>query len=154
MSDLLLQFIYALFATCGFAIIFNVPRMAIPICMIIGGMAWSCYQVCIYYNASAVIGCFIAACLVGFLSDICARVFKEAATIFIIPGMISLVPGYNIFYTMEALLGNNLADAAKVGSQTLLMAGAIAAGLLVIGAVTNVIRSIIKKTTALAKEKL
>ena len=34
------------------------------------------------------------------------------------------------------------------------MAGAIAAGLLVIGAVINVIRSIIKKTAALAKEKL
>lgn len=154
MSDLLLQFVYALFATCGFAIIFNVPRRTIPVCMIIGGMAWSCYQICMYYDASSVIGCFVASCLVGFLSDICARVFKEAATVFIIPGMISLVPGYNIFYTMEALLGNDLGDAAKVGSQTLLMAGAIAAGLLIIGAVINVIRSIIKKTAALAKEKL
>ena len=100
------------------------------------------------------IACFIASCLVGFLSDICSRICKEAATIFIIPGMICLVPGYNIYYTMEALLGSELGDAAKVGSQTLLMAGAIAAGLLVIGAVINVIRSIIKKTAALAKEKL
>ncbi len=88
------------------------------------------------------------------LSDICSRVFKEAATIFIIPGMISLVPGYNIYYTMEALLSSELGDAAKVGSQTLLMAGAIAAGLLVIGAVINVIRSIVKKTAALTREKL
>ena len=139
MSDLLLQFIYALFATCGFAIIFRVPLKHFPVCMIIGGLAWSCYQICLYYNASAVVGCFIAACLVGLLSDICSRVFKEAATIFIIPGMISLVPGYNIYYTMEALLSSELGDAAKVGSQTLLMAGAIAAGLLVIGAVINVV---------------
>ena len=154
MSDLLLQFIYALFATCGFAIIFRVPLKHFPVCMIIGGLAWSCYQICLYYNASAVVGCFIAACLVGLLSDICSRVFKEAATIFIIPGMISLVPGYNIYYTMEALLSSELGDAAKVGSQTLLMAGAIAAGLLVIGAVINVIRSIVKKTAALPREKL
>ena len=154
MSDLLLQFIYALFATCGFAIIFRVPLKHFPVCMIIGGLAWSCYQICLYYNASAVVGCFIAACLVGLLSDICSRVFKEAATIFIIPGMISLVPGYNIYYTMEALLSSELGDAAKVGSQTLLMAGAIAAGLLVIGAVINVIRSIVKKTAALTREKL
>ena len=54
--------------------------------VLIGGLAWSCYQICLYYNASAVVGCFIAACLVGLLSDICSRVFKEAATIFIIPG--------------------------------------------------------------------
>ncbi len=154
MSDLLLQFIYALFATCGFAIIFRVPPKTIPVCMLIGGLAWSCYQICMYYDASPVISCFIASCLVGFLSDICSRICKEAATIFIIPGMICLVPGYNIYYTMEALLGRELGDAAKVGSQTLLMAGAIAAGLLVIGAVINVIRSIIKKTAALAKEKL
>ena len=37
MSDLLLQFIYALFATCGFAIIFRVPLKHFPVCMIIGG---------------------------------------------------------------------------------------------------------------------
>ena len=40
MSDLLLQFIYALFATCGFAIIFRVPLKHFPVCMIIGGLAW------------------------------------------------------------------------------------------------------------------
>ena len=34
MSDLLLQFIYALFATCGFAIIFRVPLKHFPVCMI------------------------------------------------------------------------------------------------------------------------
>ena len=154
MSDLLIQFVYAIFATCGFTIIFRVPPKTIPVCMLIGGLAWSCYQVCVYYGSSPVISCFIASCLVGLLSDICSRLCKEAATIFIIPGMICLVPGYNIFYTMEALLGSELRDAANVGSQTLLMAGAIAAGLLVIGAVIKVIRSIIKKTSALAKAKL
>ena len=55
---------------------------------------------------------------------------------------------------MDALLSSELGDGAKVGSQTLLMAGAIAAGLLVIGAVINVIRSIVKKTAALTREKL
>lgn len=154
MNDLFLQFIYALFATCGFAIIFHVPPKMLPICTLIGALAWTCYQLCMYFDSSPVLSCFVASCLAGFLSDICSRLCKEAATIFIIPGMICLVPGYNIYYTMEALLGSELGSAAKVGSQTLLMAGAIAAGLLVIGAVINVIRSIIKKTAALAREKL
>ena len=41
MNDLFLQFIYALFATCGFAIIFHVPPKMLPICTLIGALAWS-----------------------------------------------------------------------------------------------------------------
>ena len=153
MSDLLMQFIYALFATCGFAIIFRVPLKHFPVCMIIGGLAWSCYQICLYYNASAVVGCFIAACLVGLLMISAPRVLKKPR-LFLSSRDDFSGAGYNIYYTMEALLSSELGDAAKVGSQTLLMAGAIAAGLLVIGAVINVIRSIVKKTAALTREKL
>ena len=149
MTSLLIQFIYALFATCGFCIIFKVPLKHIPVCIIVGALCWSCYQICMHYGASAVISCFIASCFAGLLSDICSRLFKEASTIFTIPGMICLVPGSNIYYTMESLLQNDMSDTAQIGTQTLLLAGSIAAGLLTIGAVIQVIRSIVKKTVAL-----
>lgn len=149
MNELLLQFIYAMFATCGFCIIFKVPHRHIPVCILVGALCWTCYQVCIYYNSSPVIACFIASCLAGTLSDICSRLFKEASTIFTIPGMICLVPGSNIYYTMVALLRNDMSDTAQIGTQTLLMAGSIAAGLLVIGALIKVVRSVVRKTVAL-----
>lgn len=146
MTHLILQFVLAIFATCGFCIIFRVPLKHIPACVIVGALSWLCFQVCKYYDYSPVMSCFMSSCLAGLLSDIFSRVFKEAATIFIIPGILCLVPGANIYYTMEEILKYDISAAAAIGTTTLLMAGAIAAGLLIIGAFIKVIRSIIKKT--------
>lgn len=152
MMYLALQFILALFATCGFSIIFQVPLRHIPPVAIVGGLGWVCYQITIYYDSSPVIACFIAACLVGFLSDICSRIFKEASTIFTIPGILCLVPGAGMFYTMKAFLDHDTSDLTNTATETLLMAGAIAAGLLVIGSLIKIIRSIIRKTVAKTKD--
>ena len=69
-------------------------------------------------------------------------------TIFIIPGILCLVPGAKIFYTMEALLRNDVQDMAQIGVETLMMAGAIALGLLVMGAIIKVFRAIVSKTVS------
>ncbi len=146
MIYLLTQFIFIMFATCGFCIIFKVPVKHFPPCVATGSVGWLIYQLSMYYDASPVLSCFVASCAVGLLSDICARLFKDASTIFIIPGILCLVPGSGMYYTMEALLDNNMSEAASRGTQTLLMAGAIAAGLLIIGSLIQVIRSLVRKT--------
>lgn len=153
MMILLPQFLLALFATLGFAIIFRVPVSKIPVCIVVGACGWIAYLVSDYYFNSPVIGCFLGACFVGILSIIAAKVFKDAGTIFVIPGILCLVPGARIFYTMEALLKNDLTEMGTVGLQTLLMAGAIAMGLLISGAITRVIRNLVKTTVTL-KDKL
>lgn len=146
MMHLLEQFLLAVFATGGFAVIFRVPVRHIPVCVIIGGLGWVCYEISMYYYESPVLGCFFAACVVGLLSDIAARTLKEASTIYVIPGILCLVPGSKIFSTMAELLANDFANAAQVGVETLLMAGAIAVGLLTIGGVLRVIRSLVRRT--------
>ena len=149
MITLLSQFCLALFATLGFAVIFRVPIKSIPVCIVVGGLGWIAYLITEYYLGSPVLGCFIGACVVGFCSSLAAYIFKEATTIFIIPGILCLVPGAKIFNTMEALLKSEIKEMAEIGIDTLLMAGAIAMGLLVMGACINVIRALIHKTVTL-----
>ena len=146
MTHLMIQFVLALLATGGFAIIFRVPLKHIPVCMVIGALGWICYDISMYYYSSPVMGCFFASCLVGLLSDCSARICKTASTIFIIPGILCLVPGSKIFNTMDALLKDDFNMAVEIGTETLLMAGAIAVGLLTIGAILRVIRRMIRKT--------
>lgn len=146
MMHLLEQFTLALFATGGFAVIFRVPMRHIPVCVLIGALGWVCYEISMYYYESPVLGCFFAACFVGLSSDFAARTFKEASTIYVIPGILCLVPGSKIFNTMAALLEKDFSTAAQVGVETLLMAGAIAVGLLAIGGVLRVIRSLVRRT--------
>ena len=146
MMVLLVQFALALFATLGFAIIFRVPARHIPVCIVVGGLGWIAYLVSDSYMDSPAMGCFFGACIVGLCSTLSAYIFKDAATIFVIPGILCLVPGAKIFHTMEAFLKSDIDAMASVGIQTLMMAGAIAMGLLVMGACTNVVRALIKKT--------
>lgn len=149
MMALISQFALALFATLGFAIIFRVPIKDIPICIVVGALGWITYLLSVQYMSSPVMGCFFGACIVGLCSTLASYIFKDASTIFIIPGILCLVPGARIFYTMEALLKSDISRMAQVGVETLVMAGAIAMGLLVIGACTNVVRALIKKTVTL-----
>lgn len=149
MMHLFSQFMLAIVATLCFAIIFRVPVRHIPACVIVGGLGWVTYLITEYNMDSPVMGCFFGACMVGLCSAIAARIFKEAMTIFIIPGILCLVPGAKIFYTMEALLRNDVQDMAQIGVQTLMMAGAIALGLLVVGAIIKVFRALISKTVSI-----
>lgn len=145
MSVLLLQFLYILFPTCGFCILFKVPTKQFPACILTGAFSWTSYQILLYCEASAILACFIAACLVGFLSDICSRIFKEAATIFIIPGILCLVPGAGMYRTMLSLLQHDMDGFAANATTTLSMAGAIAVGLLITGSLLRVVLSVIRK---------
>lgn len=145
MIKLLTDFVLALAATLGFSVIFRVPLKKIPACVIIGALGWLTYEVAVSYMGSPVLGCFLGACTVGLLSAIAARVLKEASTIFIIPGILCLVPGYKIYSTMEALLLHNYGNTAEIGVQTLMMAGAIAIGLLVMGVVVGLFRMLFQR---------
>lgn len=153
MNEILIQGILAFAATVGFCIIFRVPIRLIPVCALAGALAWSLYELVYNFGShNQIIATFAAAGLVGLLADVFARVLKEAATIFIIPGILPLVPGAYIFYTMEALIENNMADVSSYGPDTLKIAAAIALGLLVEGAVTSVIHAIYHKTVRVTSD--
>lgn len=151
MSNLFLEFIFAFLGTFGFAIIFNVPLRHMPVASLVGGLSWVTYHVAVDLGTTVPIACFLGACMVGLTSDIASRIRKEAATIFVIPGVLPLVPGAGTYYTMLAIVEGNLDKAAATGVQTLAMAGSIALGLLVIGTVIQILRSAtanIRKKTA------
>ncbi len=68
---------------------------------------------------------------------------------FIIPGIISLVPGAGTYYSMLAMLEYTNKSFGETVKETILTAGAIAAGLLLMGSVTGVIIMITKKINRL-----
>jgi len=146
---LLMQFILALLATGGFCVIFRVPIRHISVCALIGAFGWLTEEIAVFYYSSPAIGCFLGACTVGLLSTIASRLFKDASTIFVIPGILCLVPGLKIFNTMYTLLKEDVPGAAQIGTETLMMAGSIAVGLLTVGAVLRVFFSLAKKTVTL-----
>lgn len=136
---LLLQFIWAFLSTAGFCFIFNVPRRHIPAGSLVGAAGWLVFQYLEAVGYTNIMACFIGSCTVALLSDLFSRFFKDAATLFIIPGILPLVPGAGMYYAMQAFLDSNLQEAARIGWQTSLMAGGIAVALLIVASVIKVI---------------
>lgn len=131
------SFLFAFFATFGFSILFHVPKKLLFWASVVGGLGYFIYDYCISFGHGKVIACFIGSYLIGLLGDILARLFRETATVFVIPGIIPLVPGAGMYYTMLATVNGDLSLAARTGTETILVAGAIAVALLVEGSITN-----------------
>lgn len=132
-------FLFAFCSTVGFSILFHVPKKHIASAGLVGGLGWLTYTYFILSGSESILACFAGSCIVAVISDFFSRTFKEAATIFIIPGILPLVPGAGMYYTMLAILEGNVQKTASTGTETILMAGSIAVALLVVASVTKLL---------------
>ncbi|MTI47770.1 threonine/serine exporter family protein [Sporosalibacterium faouarense] len=134
------QFLLALVSTIGFCILFNVPRDSIFKAGIIGSIGWIVYISISDIFDSTVGGAFVGALTIGILGEIFARLFKKPATIFIIPGIIPLVPGAGSYYTMLAIIEKRYTDAANFGSETIFIALSISSGIIIASTISKSFR--------------
>ena len=125
------QVIYAFLSTVGFAVIFNSPKNTIIKSGFNGSVAWVVFLLTKALTNSSIAGSFFGALTVGILGEIFAKVYKKPSTTFTISGIIPLVPGAGIYYTMLALTEKNFFKAADSGSQTILVSIALASGIIV-----------------------
>ena len=72
----------------------------------------------------------MGAFLVGTLGEILATKYKKPATVFITPGIVTLVPGAGMYYTMSYLVNENFISAIDEGVEVFFIAAAIATGII------------------------
>lgn len=144
-------FLFAFSSTVGFCILFHVPKKHIISASFVGACGWVAYTYFVSSGSKNVLACFVGSCVVAVLSDLFSRAFKDAATIFIIPGILPLVPGANMYYTMLAILEGDVQKTASVGTETMLMAGAIAVALLVVASIIKLLAVIGQKLLTFVK---
>ena len=85
---------------------------------------------------------FIPATIVGIASEVFARYLKQPAIVFVIPGIIPLVPGLGMYNTMLYLVQENYELAASTGATALLVGGAISLGILLVTSFVKTINTI------------
>jgi len=129
----------------GFSILFHVPKRLIFPAMAVGFCSNAAYQAVIHTSDNKMMACFLGACVVGFFAYFMARGLHEASTVFILPGIMPLVPGSYMYYTMSFLIERSYSQAASSLSSTLLMAGSVALGLLISGSILKICTSLKRK---------
>lgn len=143
--SVILHFFVGMLSCIGFCLLINIPRRSILAASCVGGLAWLTYQGMMSTGSTKATAAFLGACVVALVSDIFSKWLKEAATVFIIPGILPLVPGAGMYYTMTSIINNDYAKAASTANETFFVAGAIALALLVVGSFLRIFTSIRRK---------
>ena len=137
---MILNFIYAFFATVGFAVLFNIPRKEMIYAGLCGGLGWVVHMSLQGLDMSLVFTSFLGGLTVGLTSEYFAIRRKMPATVFVIPGMIPLVPGYGLYFSMLSIIEKNYEEALRVGFETLIVATVIASAIIISTAVGKFFR--------------
>ncbi len=85
---------------------------------------------------------FTAAFLVSLLSQIFARIFKAPVTIFLVPGILPLVPGVGMYRIVYYLLLEDSSMSGYYFLYTLQMASMIAVAIFVTDTIFQIIRRV------------
>ena len=127
-----MHFLYSTIATIGFSVFLNAPKSALIPAGLTGGIGWSVYYCLINATNNDILANFLSAALVALISEVLARKLKYPAILFVIPGIIPLVPGLGMYNTMLYLVQSNYELAISKGANVLFVGGAISLGVLVI----------------------
>ncbi len=140
------QFFFSFICTIGFAIFFSIPKNSILKSGITGAIGWVIYIQITNIFSSTILGIFCGALTVGILGEMLARNSKKPATVFIIPGIVPLVPGSGMYYTMLAITEKRFNDAANIGTETIFIAVAIAMGIIISSSLSKSIKRVKNKS--------
>ncbi|MBO0421383.1 hypothetical protein BCR22_14095 [Enterococcus plantarum] len=145
MTTLLVQFSFSFLASAAYAIITNVPRRSLIACGLSGASGWMFYWFSTQLGANAALGSLLGALSVAAVSFICSRKLKLPVTIFNIPGMVPLVPGGLAYQAVRNLVIGNYETAVYSSVQAIMIAGAIALGLVLSEVLNHNIRNFREK---------
>jgi uncharacterized membrane protein YjjP (DUF1212 family) len=127
---LLTQGIALLVASFSFGVAFSVPPPFLLPSVLSGAVGWIVTGLGTRYLKAST-GAFCAALSVCVVSNAMARVSQRPSQLFLLPGLVLLVPGSFGFLSLESFLRGEFLGGAAKGFEMFLIGGAIVTGLLV-----------------------
>ena len=125
-----MQLVTAFLGSWGFAMLFHVRRERLLLASLGGLLAWGVYLLLGFVSDQDVVRYFFASVALTVYAETMARVVKCPATLFLITAAIPLVPGGSLYKTMQFFMQNDLAAFSSQALTTVLLAVAIAVGML------------------------
>lgn len=144
--EILLGSIGAFGGTFGMAYLLNSPKKVIVPSSLTGLLGYLVFALC--FKAAGlgeIFGYFLGTVVVAFICEIAARVMRMPATIFLLPALVPLVPGYQFYCAMLGLVQNDGAYAAAYGMEAVQIVAAIAVGSAVTSALFRTLSIDMKK---------
>ncbi|THF84194.1 threonine/serine exporter family protein [Cohnella fermenti] len=127
-------------AAAGFAVLFNVPARNIAYCGIAGMASWMAYRLLLEGGADPIAATLAASFVVSVLSQLFARTFRTPVIVFLISGIVPLVPGGVAYDAMRNVVEHQYDLAVQLAFEAFMLSGSIAFGILFSEVFNQVIR--------------
>lgn len=129
MKAALIQILMGAIGTLGFSIYFRVSERNVAAATFGGALGWGVYLLCFHLWGNVFAANVVATAVVYFWSVAMARVLKAPSNTYLIPGIIPLLPGGPLYYTMAGLVGGDRALFTKNGTTTILVTFGMVTGM-------------------------
>ena len=129
MRYLLIQLVTAFLGSLGFSLLFGLRKRHLLTAALVGFLAWGIYLLAEWALHSPFLANLLAAAFAVLCAELLAKLFKCPATLFVLPGIVPLVPGSSLYYAMSCAVRKDFEMAHSYGTATLESALAIAAGI-------------------------
>ncbi|CAM3548443.1 MULTISPECIES: threonine/serine exporter family protein [Brevibacillus] len=120
----------SLISSTAWCILFNVPVRTILAGGMAGMVGWLVFSFLPMLGAEVLLSTLVSASVVSLLSQLLSVLLRVPSTNFSVAGVIPLVPGSLAYKSMLAFVNNDYVGGITLATQTLLVAGAIASGLI------------------------
>ena len=117
-----IQLIACFAASLSFSVLVRQPKGSMLVSAVIATAGYSLFLL----MGQNTLAYFTATLLIGLSCEICARIMKRAATLFVTGAIIPLVPGVGLYNTMRYVVEGNYHQAMSTGASTVLGLCAIA----------------------------
>ena len=141
-----IQLISDFFGSMGFSVLYNTRRTKMLISAFGGVIGWGVFLlVNLFVTKSDPLAFMTAAMAVTVYAEIFARIKKTPTTTFLVTGIIPMIPGSSLYYTMNYAFNNDLENFYLTGMYTLKAALALAVGIIIVSTAVHMMTAVIQK---------
>lgn len=138
MTQAILQTLTAAIGTAGFAVLFNVRGKKLVLLTLGGAIGWVVYLLCAHCGLNPFFCALFATMTTAVFSELFARILRAPVLVLLVPMLIPLVPGKDLYYFMSALIQGNIDECAHSARLAVTAAGAIALGVIVVATLIHI----------------
>ena len=131
-TELMIQLITSAICSMAFAVVFRVEARHLLHTALIGLLTYFVYYTVIFFGLHIFVASFLCTAFAALYAEIYARVKRAPTIVLLSPAVIPIVPGGDLYYTMQHLLNSRWQPALDALTRTLAVGLGIAGGIVVI----------------------
>ena len=130
---------YAFAACIAYCVLCNIRGRTAFYAGLGGAVGWIVYLL-FGFSGNDIFQYFAAVIAITIYSEVCARVQKKPATVYVIVSLLPLVPGGGIYYTMEYCISGDTQNFLQTGLHTMAITGVLALGILLVSSAMRALK--------------